>query len=142
MSSKVFSCILIIFSLFLILLPLQSQAVSTKSSSFEFPKRLQGSHKGDQVEGIHELKEYLERFGYLDHNNNNQSHAHDDTFDDLLSLPSKHTSSTTISTSRRVRRRDRIRDDHVVSLRSRQHHQRHHSDACFRAMEAPGRSFS
>ncbi|KAF3444708.1 hypothetical protein FNV43_RR14401 [Rhamnella rubrinervis] len=84
MASKAFSYILTIFSLLLILLPLQSQAVSSKSSSFEFLKNLQGSHKGEQVEGIHELKEYLERFGYLDYENTNQSHALDDTFDDLL----------------------------------------------------------
>ncbi|KAJ9135247.1 hypothetical protein P3X46_032455 [Hevea brasiliensis] len=53
-----------------------------KSSPFDFLKHLQGCHKGDNLKGIHELKAYLEHFGYL--NYKNQSQANDDDFDDLL----------------------------------------------------------
>ncbi|KAF2316185.1 hypothetical protein GH714_041526 [Hevea brasiliensis] len=41
-----------------------------------------GCHKGDKLKGIHELKTYLEHFGYL--NYKNQSQANNDDFDDLL----------------------------------------------------------
>lgn len=32
-------------------------------------KRLEGSHKGDKVKGIHDIKLYLARFGYLEYQN-------------------------------------------------------------------------
>ncbi|GAV74806.1 Peptidase_M10 domain-containing protein/PG_binding_1 domain-containing protein [Cephalotus follicularis] len=54
-------------------------------SPFEFLKHLQGCHKGDKLKGIPELKKYLEQFGYLHYTqSNNQSHANDDEFDDVL----------------------------------------------------------
>ena len=57
----------------------------TSSSPFDFLKHLQGCHKGDKVKGIHDLKKYLENFGYLSYNHvKNHSHANDDDFDDLL----------------------------------------------------------
>lgn len=55
--------------------------VQTKSA-FDFLKHLQGCHKGDHTQGIHELKRYLEKFGYL--NYDRPVHAGDDDFDDLL----------------------------------------------------------
>lgn len=55
--------------------------VSTKSSLFEFLKCLRGSHKGDHALGIDHLKEYPEKFGYLDHNSKTKE---DDDFEDRL----------------------------------------------------------
>lgn len=56
-----------------------------KSSPFKFIEHLKGCHKGDKVKGIHELKKYMEKFGYLNYeNSNNQTHANDDDFDELL----------------------------------------------------------
>lgn len=81
---------LVLTLLVLTLLSILSRAVSSESSSpyYEFLKKLQGSHKkGDQVQGLHKLKLYLHRFGYLEYYNNytnNQSHGYDDTFDELL----------------------------------------------------------
>ncbi|XP_022134250.1 metalloendoproteinase 3-MMP-like [Momordica charantia] len=49
-------------------------------SPFHFPKHLQGSRKGDTVEGIHNVKFYLQHFGYL---TNISTHARN-TFDDPL----------------------------------------------------------
>ncbi|KAK1552669.1 hypothetical protein Q3G72_021248 [Acer saccharum] len=49
------------------------------SSQFEFIKTLQGYKKGEKVEGIKDLKKYLEQFGYL-----NPNPSHDDKFDDIL----------------------------------------------------------
>ncbi|KAH7532562.1 metalloendoproteinase 3-MMP [Ziziphus jujuba] len=55
------------------------------SSPFGFLKHLEGCHKGEKVKGIHDLKKYLENFGYLSYQNvKNNSHANDDDFDDLL----------------------------------------------------------
>ncbi|KAL1828347.1 hypothetical protein ACET3Z_006759 [Daucus carota] len=46
---------------------------------------MQGSHKGDQVEGLYELKQYLKKFGYLNIQNLESTSAEkDDRFDDLL----------------------------------------------------------
>ncbi|KAJ0099317.1 hypothetical protein Patl1_21986 [Pistacia atlantica] len=56
-----------------------------KHSPFEFLNHLQGCHKGEKVKGIHELKKYLEKFGYLNYDiSANQTHANDDDFDELL----------------------------------------------------------
>ncbi|KAF7135239.1 hypothetical protein RHSIM_Rhsim08G0060400 [Rhododendron simsii] len=76
--------------LFLVALPLYSQAnpskpKAEKPSPFEFIKHLEGCHKGEKVEGLQQLKAYLEKFGYLNYNHSqNQNHANDDDFDDLL----------------------------------------------------------
>ncbi|EXB47730.1 Metalloendoproteinase 1 [Morus notabilis] len=73
----------------------------TSSSPFGFLKHLEGSKKGDKVQGIRDLKKYLQHFGYLNptqitktqitgHSlndnsiNNDISTANDSTFDDLL----------------------------------------------------------
>lgn len=81
-----------LFSFILLLvLPTLSHAAVTSDANgkkplpFEFIKNLQGCHKGDKVKGIHHLKKYLENFGYLSYSHsNNQIHANDDDFDDLL----------------------------------------------------------
>ncbi|KAB1205326.1 Metalloendoproteinase 1 [Morella rubra] len=74
----------------LVLLPLLSCATSPEShdqkkSAFEFLKHLQGCHHGEKVKGIHDLKKYLEHFGYLSYSHSkNHTHANDDDFDELL----------------------------------------------------------
>uniref|UniRef100_A0A2N9HJH2 Peptidase metallopeptidase domain-containing protein n=1 Tax=Fagus sylvatica TaxID=28930 RepID=A0A2N9HJH2_FAGSY len=86
MASKAFSSLL----LFTILLPFLSQGTSRnpndkKASPFDFLKHLQGCHKGDNVTGIYELKDYLKKFGYLNYSHaKNQTHANVDDFDELL----------------------------------------------------------
>ncbi|XP_042969157.1 metalloendoproteinase 3-MMP-like, partial [Carya illinoinensis] len=54
-----------------------------KTSPFGFLKHLQGCHKGDKVKGVHDLKMYLEHFGYYQQTKNG-THAKDDDFDELL----------------------------------------------------------
>ncbi|PIA40348.1 hypothetical protein AQUCO_02500204v1 [Aquilegia coerulea] len=49
-----------------------------KPNAFDFLKNLQGCHKGENVTGVHELKHYLEKFGYL------SDHVDDDDFDEFL----------------------------------------------------------
>ncbi|XP_057469449.1 metalloendoproteinase 2-MMP-like [Actinidia eriantha] len=89
MASNLFQFALCIV-LFSIVIPLASYANPSnpnaqKPSPFEFIKHLQGCHKGEKVKGLHQLKTYLERFGYLNYQNfQNQTHANDDDFDDLL----------------------------------------------------------
>ncbi|KAJ8607736.1 hypothetical protein MRB53_031266 [Persea americana] len=53
---------------------------------FEFIKKLEGSQKGETIKGIHQLKQYLEKFGYLPlHSNTTTTEGtNDDSFDDLL----------------------------------------------------------
>ncbi|KAB1205329.1 Metalloendoproteinase 1 [Morella rubra] len=76
--------------LLIVLLPLLSCATSPEShdqkkSAFEFLKHLQGCHHGEKVKGIHDLKKYLEHFGYLSYSHSkNHTHANDDDFDELL----------------------------------------------------------
>ncbi|PQM32870.1 metalloendoproteinase 3-MMP-like [Prunus yedoensis var. nudiflora] len=55
-----------------------SETHNKTSSPFEFLDHLKGCHKGDKVQGIQDLKKYLERFGYLNGDINN------DDFDDQL----------------------------------------------------------
>ncbi|KAI3983121.1 hypothetical protein MKX01_030843 [Papaver californicum] len=59
--------------------------LSTKSfQAFDFLQQLDGCHKGHKDESIHELKQYLRKFGYLDVYNNHTEHEDDDEFDDNL----------------------------------------------------------
>ncbi|KAL6965627.1 neutrophil collagenase [Sarracenia purpurea var. burkii] len=83
MALKVFHLFLCIFFIS-ILLPLVSKAFSSAEtiSPFEFIEKLKGCHKGDKVNGINQLKAYLEKFGYL--NSRNLVHGNDNNFDDLL----------------------------------------------------------
>lgn len=76
-------------ALSLILFSLLSSATSS-TSPFEFLEHLKGGHKGDHIEGIHDLKLYLEKFGYLSYAHaKNNPHANDDDFDNLLELAVK-----------------------------------------------------
>ncbi|KGN52412.1 metalloendoproteinase 1-like precursor [Cucumis sativus] len=55
------------------------------SNSLMFLKNLQGCHLGDTKQGIHQIKKYLQRFGYI--TTNIQKHSNpifDDTFDHIL----------------------------------------------------------
>ncbi|KAL8040716.1 hypothetical protein ABFX02_10G116200 [Erythranthe guttata] len=55
--------------------------------AFDFINQLEGSKKGNKIEGIHKIKNYLHQFGYLDNQNLNLNHAaepHDDEFNDAL----------------------------------------------------------
>ncbi|XP_059670233.1 metalloendoproteinase 3-MMP-like [Cornus florida] len=84
---------------FLLLLVAVQSKNHTKppEKGFKFLQHLQGCHKGQTVKGLHELKRYLEKFGYLNYgttNNHHHSkstatisnlnHANDDMFDDIL----------------------------------------------------------
>ncbi|KAI8541560.1 hypothetical protein RHMOL_Rhmol08G0071600 [Rhododendron molle] len=89
MAARIFQLCLFIF-FFTLAFPLSSNAIPSKPnaekpSSFDFIKHLEGCHKGETVEGLQQLKKYLEKFGYLNYNHSqNKSHANDDDFDDLL----------------------------------------------------------
>ncbi|KAB1226155.1 Metalloendoproteinase 1 [Morella rubra] len=72
----------------LVLLPLLSCATSKethnqKKLAFEVFKHLQGFRHGEKLKGIHDLKKYLEHFGYLNYGHLN-NHTNDDDFDELL----------------------------------------------------------
>ncbi|KAF5465897.1 hypothetical protein F2P56_015862 [Juglans regia] len=86
MASKLrsLSSFLVLFLLFH-LLPLLSYATLPNSHdgkplSIEFLKNLKGCQKGDIVKGIHDLKDYLEHFGYYNH----PTKPNNDEFDELL----------------------------------------------------------
>jgi hypothetical protein len=83
---KPFSLIFSLALLTLLLLPLRSVHATNSPNShdktaspFEFLKGFQGCQKGNKTKGIHDLKKYLEKFGYLSHN-----HSNEDDFDDVL----------------------------------------------------------
>ncbi|XP_047969413.1 metalloendoproteinase 3-MMP-like [Salvia hispanica] len=86
MAFKIFHPISFIFLIFILLAPLGHAKRSTPSdktsSAFDFIKKLKGCHKGNHTKEIHELKAYLEKFGYLKYENKSQ--ATDDDFDDIL----------------------------------------------------------
>ncbi|KAK1404466.1 Metalloendoproteinase [Heracleum sosnowskyi] len=82
----IISCISLLFLLFLV--PSNSENPTTKKPHpFESLKHLQGCKKGDNLAGLRELKQYLNKFGYL---NYHSSKAHDDDdFDDFLEAAMK-----------------------------------------------------
>ncbi|WCJ23376.1 Metalloendoproteinase 5-MMP [Euphorbia peplus] len=82
MAFEAFTFVLLIF---LSLVCHTAFALST-TSGYGFIK-LQGSRKGEKVQGISELKHYLERFGYL--NYESTSLANSDDFDEQLELAIK-----------------------------------------------------
>lgn len=94
MASKAFLSFSIFTVIQIILLSLLSRNYSVlahshaekNSSPFKFIEHLKGCHKGDKIKGIHELKKYMEKFGYLNYDNykNQSTHANDDDFDELL----------------------------------------------------------
>ncbi|XP_059624564.1 metalloendoproteinase 2-MMP-like [Cornus florida] len=84
---------------FLLLLVTVQSKNHTKppEKGFNFLQHLEGCHKGQTVKGLHELKRYLEKFGYLNYGTtsthhhskttttmSNLNHANDDEFDNLL----------------------------------------------------------
>ncbi|KAI3462975.1 hypothetical protein Pfo_019638 [Paulownia fortunei] len=86
MALKLFQLLSFIFLIFLALSAIghaKRGVPSDKNSSpFEFIKQLKGCHKGNHTKGIHQLKNYLHEFGYLEYLN--KTHANDDDFDDAL----------------------------------------------------------
>ncbi|XP_047336531.1 metalloendoproteinase 3-MMP-like [Impatiens glandulifera] len=64
--------------------PSPSPSPSPSRSPFGFLKHLKGCHKGEKVKGIKQLKNYLEKFGYVHYDHSNKSHSGDDDFDNLL----------------------------------------------------------
>ncbi|KAJ4702677.1 Metalloendoproteinase [Melia azedarach] len=85
------SLIIVLFSLLTRYSVLAHSNSEQISHSFGFIDHLKGCHKGDKVRGIHELKKYLETFGYLNYNNyfKSQTHATNDDFDELLEFAIK-----------------------------------------------------
>jgi hypothetical protein len=78
-----------VFSIFVILSLLSTSGLSVrdlpnfpKTSPFGFINNLKGCHKGDHTKGIHLLKHYFSKFGYLDHLN--QTYLDSDEYDDAL----------------------------------------------------------
>ncbi|KAL1820668.1 hypothetical protein ACET3Z_015537 [Daucus carota] len=73
---------------FLLLVPIYSKnPTAQKPQPFGFLKPLQGCRKGENLAGLRDLKQYLNKFGYL---NYNSSKAHDnDDFDDFLEAAMK-----------------------------------------------------
>ncbi|KAF9613033.1 hypothetical protein IFM89_005467 [Coptis chinensis] len=73
------------FLLLVIMFMLPSLLFSKPNGKSFDLKHLEGCHKGQKVKGVNQVKQYLERFGYL-HYNNDPAHANanDDVFDDLL----------------------------------------------------------
>ncbi|KAJ0045478.1 hypothetical protein Pint_05908 [Pistacia integerrima] len=70
-------------------MPTIIQSKSTGSGNpFGFIQHLEGCHKGQNISGLHDIKRYLENFGYLNYdlNSGHKNHANDDEFDDLLQL--------------------------------------------------------
>ncbi|KAG6383779.1 hypothetical protein SASPL_156457 [Salvia splendens] len=86
MAFKIFLPISLIFLIFILLAPIGHAKRSTPSdktsSPFDFIKKLKGCHKGNHTKEIHELKAYLEKFGYLKYED--KTHATNDDFDDTL----------------------------------------------------------
>ncbi|KAL5565222.1 hypothetical protein UlMin_028386 [Ulmus minor] len=71
----------LLFFLIIILSLDTIQSEPTKHKAFEFLEHLKGFHKGQNVSGLQELKQYLEKFGYFQTSN---PHGNDDEFDEVL----------------------------------------------------------
>ncbi|XP_023729355.1 metalloendoproteinase 1 [Lactuca sativa] len=94
-----FSCMLLLASFMLTVLshphdthlrPNTLSSKDTKSSPFGFLKAMQGSHKGDKVKGIRDLKLYLSHFGYLNYQKNpNLADLEEDHFTEELEVALK-----------------------------------------------------
>uniref|UniRef100_A0A0A0KS21 Peptidase metallopeptidase domain-containing protein n=1 Tax=Cucumis sativus TaxID=3659 RepID=A0A0A0KS21_CUCSA len=72
--------------LFLVFVSIASHVIS-KHNPILSPQRLYGCRKGDNVEGIRNIKKYLQRYGYLSHNMSIDSHIielNSNKFDDSL----------------------------------------------------------
>ncbi|XXG83593.1 hypothetical protein AAC387_Pa10g1315 [Persea americana] len=80
-------CTLLPLFLFLFPLLIESRPIpQAPHQAFQFIKKLEGSQKGQTIIGLHHLKQYLEKFGYLPHHSNTATKPiyDDDSFDDLL----------------------------------------------------------
>ncbi|KAJ0045475.1 hypothetical protein Pint_05907 [Pistacia integerrima] len=69
-------------------MPTNIHSESTGSGNpFGFIQHLEGCHKGQNISGLHNIKRYLGKFGYLNYddlNSSHKNHENDDEFDDLL----------------------------------------------------------
>lgn len=73
--------------LFLVLASITPHVISKYNRPIAFSQHLQGCRKGDIVKGIHNIRTYLQRYGYLLHNTSINPHTNeltDDTFDGAL----------------------------------------------------------
>lgn len=79
------------FTLFLIvsLFPLISSSHPKPMDGLVFLKNLNGCKKGDKVEGIHQMKKYLQHFGYMNNDVHIHSKSSDDEFDEILEFAVK-----------------------------------------------------
>ncbi|XP_010264870.1 PREDICTED: metalloendoproteinase 1-like [Nelumbo nucifera] len=68
--------VLLVFSL---LSQSHGHGEADRPEAFQFLRQSEGCHKGDRVKGLNQVKRYLQRFGYLDHHNDD-----DDDFDHHL----------------------------------------------------------
>ncbi|XP_019185320.1 PREDICTED: metalloendoproteinase 2-MMP-like [Ipomoea nil] len=82
MASKVSSLLSYAFLFLSFALSLSNFVIG--ESGFDFIKPLQGSKKGDKVEGLYNLKKYLKKFGYIDDLPFNSSSPGADYFSDQL----------------------------------------------------------
>ncbi|XP_042485085.1 metalloendoproteinase 2-MMP-like [Macadamia integrifolia] len=83
--SLLFCSSILLLSLFILPQIVLSRPVKQPFKSFL--QHLEGCHKGQTVKGLYQLKQYLQKFGYLSYPQSNKSlaaHANDDEFDDLL----------------------------------------------------------
>ncbi|XP_026435631.1 metalloendoproteinase 1-like [Papaver somniferum] len=74
------------FVLLLLLAISPDQSLSqydVNSQAFEFLRHFEGCRKGQDVEGLNEVKQYLNKFGYTISSGETQ-HMNDDVFDDVL----------------------------------------------------------
>ncbi|WCJ20896.1 matrix metalloproteinase [Euphorbia peplus] len=78
-----FTSILVVFISLLCNTALVYSRNHKNSSAFDFVKHLQGCHRGENVKGVHNLKSYLQKFGYLTYQNQSDL-ANNDDFDDQL----------------------------------------------------------
>ena len=98
--SLAFHSLFITYTFLMVIIMIINIKPSTSSPPFEFLKHLQGGKKGDNIQGIRDLKNYLQHFGYLpskhtktqtqthslvdhDHHHDDRDDQNDD-FDDVL----------------------------------------------------------
>ncbi|XVF82947.1 hypothetical protein PTKIN_Ptkin16aG0092800 [Pterospermum kingtungense] len=85
MASRIASLMLVLFVLFLMLLSTTQSKPTTKP--FENFRTLVGCRKGHAVEGIYQLKQFLNKLGYLNYDhasNDTHKHGYDNEFDENL----------------------------------------------------------
>ncbi|CAK9308934.1 unnamed protein product [Citrullus colocynthis] len=80
--SLFFSSLFLLITLFPLISSSQPNPVD--SNGLVFLKNLNGCKKGDKVEGIHQMKKYLQHFGYLNDVHIHSKSNNDDEFDENL----------------------------------------------------------